>query len=158
MRDKTPFREYIERTEKIRALSTISLEHINTAEDYQNQLKTNFTLIGELAALNREFLEKELFTLIGSEEIIEKEDVETLLEFSDSLISANNSENLDLSIVSVIQEKLLDDSAKGSDPEEVIRFQHLQIGVYYELMLLTSRIRAYPEIAEKYRQKGLKLA
>lgn len=158
MRDKTPFREYIERTEKIRALSTISLEHINTAEDYQNQLKTNFTHIGELAALNREFLEKELFTLIGSDEIIEKEDVETLLEFSDSLISANNSENLDLSIVSVIQEKLLDDSAKGSDPEEVIRFQHLQIGVYYELMLLTSRIRAYPEIAEKYRQKGLKLA
>ena len=158
MKDKVPFQNYIQRTEEIRALSTIALDNIRNAEGYQEQLKTNFTRIGELAALNREFLEKELFSLIDSVDVIDEADEELLIEFTDSLISASNAENLDLSIVSIIQEKLLENKLKGTDLDAILKYEDLQIGVYYELMLLNSRIRSYPEKSEEYRQKGLKLA
>ncbi len=157
MRDRSLYEQYIQRTEQIRTLSTLALDHIHCAKDYQDQLKSNFTHIGELAAKNRDFLDRELFALLNSPDIIPEDDSEILTDFSDSLISASNAENLDLSIVSVIQEKLIDDADKNADMDKLFSYYDIQIGVYYELMLTTSRIHSYPGISDAYRKKGFKL-
>ena len=57
---------YIERLEKIRRLSSPSLEGIGDAGLYSDLLRQNFTRIGRLSAENRAFLDAELFPVLFS--------------------------------------------------------------------------------------------
>ena len=151
------YQEYVQRTQEIRRLSSPSLEDINDAQEYMQRLRSNFIRIGELAAQNRAFLEKELFPVLSSKELLETEQIERLDEFGDALISAENASNLDLSIASLIEDRLTTDADQKSNLYQQIRRMDAQIGVYYELMNMTVRISAYPEIADHYRKKGLAL-
>ena len=55
------YKEYIERTSKIRFLSSPSLKDIANADDYAEKLHKNFETIGKLAKENREFLDNIFF-------------------------------------------------------------------------------------------------
>ncbi len=136
----TEFEKYVHRMEEIRRLSTPSLDDIEDADGYSRLLRDNFEKIGELAAENREFLDTYLYPLIASDSIC-NEDIENLYSFSDELICAENAENLDVHMVSLISGILLSDSLKSEDLEDQIRGYDLQIGIYYEIMNMTKRIR-----------------
>ena len=150
-------KEYIKRTEEIRILSTPSLEDIGDAEKYTEKLRSNFVRIGELAAMNREFLDSCLFPMLRSEELFRDDDIDGLKGLSEALITAEEAENLDLSIVSMIEDRLAADADRKHDFRMKVERMDALMSVYYELMITTSRIFSYPEICEHYRNKGLKL-
>ena len=70
---------------------------------------------------------------------------------------AETAENLDLPIAMLIADRLAEDAQKRNDLYLQIKRMDAQIGTYFELMNVTNRIKAYPDIAEHYRNKGLAL-
>ena len=151
------YQDYIRRTEEIRKLSTPSFDNINDVEMFTEKFRENFTRIGELAALNREFLGTIFFPKIDSDSVLKTEDVKELGAFSRELIREENAENLDLPIASLIEERLAMEAGRRKDFNEKIHRMDAQMGICYELMNMTGRIRVYPDIAEHYRERGFAL-
>ncbi|MBO4337090.1 MAG: hypothetical protein J5842_03365 [Lachnospiraceae bacterium] len=150
------YTDYIRRMEEIRRLSTPALDNINDADGYSRLLRDNFTKIGELAAINREFLDSVLYPLLKTENM-QDDDFSQLIDFTDELICAENAENVDLPIVYMVSDSLISNAIDHKDLNEQIRQYDLQIGIIYELMNMTERIGAYPEVSEKYRRHGFEI-
>lgn len=148
--------EYIERMEEIRRLSSPSLDDISDADEYSVLLRENFTRIGQLAALNRQFLDSVLYPLIGSESI-DEDLAGDLMDFTDQMISAETMENIDLPMGAIVSDRLLEEANKKGDLMEQLAVYDILIGILYELMNMTMRIRAYPEVADSFRKKGFKI-
>ena len=70
---------YIERLEKIRRLSSPSLEGIGDAGLYSDLLRQNFTRIGRLSTENRAFLDAELFPVLFSQKPLSPAQTEYLI-------------------------------------------------------------------------------
>ncbi len=148
------YREYVERISEIRRLSTPSLNEIEDADKYRERLRDNFVRIGELAEKNRQFLDSVFYPLIKSEEGLSVDSKGIIEEFGDELVSPETGENLDLPIMSLLSEKLYKDAEHKGNMGEMVRQANAEIGACYELMNMTKRIKAYPEIADLYRKKG----
>ncbi len=151
------YREYVERMAEIRRLSTPTLNEINDADEYRERLRDNFVRIGELAELNRKFLDTSFYPLMKSEENLSDERVEEMEEFGEELISPETGESLDLPIMSLLSDRLLKDAEKKGHLGSLIHLASDQIGTCYELMNMTKRIIAYPEISDHYRQRGFEM-
>ena len=150
------YEEYISRMEEIRRLSSPLLDDISDADEYSVLLRENFTRIGQLAALNRQFLDSVLFPLIESESL-DEDLTENLMDFTDQMICAENMENIDLPMGSIVSGRLLEEANKKGDLIEKLAVYDILIGILYELMNMTTRIHAYPEIADAYRKKGFEI-
>lgn len=150
------YEQYIKRMEEIRRLSSPALDNITDADGYSRLLCENFNKIGELATLNRDFLDTVLYPLLKSDEMMD-DDFSHLMDFTDELICAESAENIDLPIVYMVSGSLMSNAMDHKDLKEQIRQRDIQIGIIYELMNMTERIRAYPEISNKYRQIGFEL-
>ena len=151
------YRDYVERMSEIRRLSKPMLNEIDDADDYRARLRDNFMRIGELAELNRNFLDTFFYPLMSSEEELSKERVEEMECFGEELISPETGESLDLPIMSILAERLIKDAEKKKDMGTLIHQMSDQIGTCYELMNMTKRIIAYPQISEHYRKKGFEI-
>ena len=151
------YREYIERMSEIRRLSTPSLNEIEDADKYRERLRDNFVRIGELADLNRKFLDAIFYPIIKSEEVLELNSVGDMEEFGEKLVSAETGESLDLPIMSLLSERLFQDAERKGDMSALIRQADSQLSTCYELMNMTKRIKAYPEISGHYRKKGFEI-
>ncbi len=151
------YREYVERMSEIRRLSTPTLNEIEDADKYRERLRDNFVRIGELAGKNREFLDACLYPLIKSEEELSSENVDDMEEFGDELISPETGESLDLPIMSLLSERLFKDAENKGDMGALIRQADVQMSTCYELMNMTKRISAYPNISDFYRKKGFEI-
>ncbi|MBQ9384463.1 MAG: HD domain-containing protein [Ruminiclostridium sp.] len=148
------YSEYIDRMAEIRRLSSPTLEEIDGADAYSTRLRQNFLKISELAALNREFLDKEFYPCIGSDEPLDDERINELTSFGELLISAECAESIDLPIMSLLSDRLVTDAEERSDIDSMIIQLDAQTGTFYELMNMTLRIRSYPAIADRYRELG----
>ena len=148
---------YIERLEKIRRLSSPSLEGIGDAGLYSDLLRQNFTRIGRLSAENRAFLDAELFPVLFSRQPLTEGQTENLIALSEALLSATSVENLDLPIVSLISDRLLKDAATHEDTAATIRHLDMRMDACYALMLMLGRVHACPEIADRFRREGLEI-
>ena len=151
------FKEYIERTSKIRFLSSPSLKDIDNADDYADKLHKNFETIGKLAKENRDFLDNVFFPSLLQQSSFKESDINQLSSFSDSLINPEAGESLDLPIVSMISDKLISHAKDFGDLYQQIKQEDVQIGVIYDLMNMTLRLTAYPEISNYYRELGFKI-
>ncbi len=154
----TSYREYIRRTEEIRALSTPSLDDVESAADYTDKLRENFIRIGELAKENRKFLDSELFPVIASDIKLGDEDIEDLESLSGLLISEHYGENMDVSFASLIEKRLASDESLAHDISARIHRMDAQVGIWYELMTITGRLSGYAQISEHYRKSGMDIA
>ena len=148
---------YIERLEKIRRLSSPSLEGIGDAGLYSDLLRQNFTRIGRLSAENRAFLDAELFPVLFSRQPLTGGQIENLIALNEALLSATSVENLDLPIVSLISDRLLKDAAAHEDTAATIRHLDMRMDACYALMLMLGRVHACPEIADRFRREGLEI-
>ena len=148
---------YIQRLEKIRRLSTPSLEGIGDARLYSDLLRENFTRIGRLSTENRAFLDAELFPVLLNQQPLSQAQTDDLVALSDALLSATNVENLDLPIVSLISDRLLKDAAAHDDEATTIRRLDMRMDTCYALMLMLGRVHACPRIADRFRREGLKI-
>lgn len=151
---KLRYEEYVNRMKEIRSLSTPSLEGVPDADTYSQRLKDNFTRIGQMAVKNREFLDTSFYPMIWSKEKLSEKEIQDLMTFGDELISAELAENLDLPVMELLSERMAKEAMEKQDLSVLIRQKDEQIGVYYELMNMTSRIFVYPSICEHYRKQG----
>lgn len=151
------FEKYIERTSTIRFLSSPSLKDIDNADDYADKLHKNFETIGKLAKENRDFLDNIFFPSLLKQASFKENDINQLSSFSDSLINPEAGESLDLPIVSMISDRLISHAKDLGDIYQEIKQEDVQIGVIYDLMNMTLRLTAYPEISNCYRELGFKI-
>ncbi len=147
--------EFISRLEKIRRLSSPSLEGIDDARLYSELLRENFTRIGLLSVENRTFLDTVLFPVLYSTEQLSQAQADELIALSEALLSATNVENLDLPIVSLISDRLLKDAATQGDSAATIRRLDMRMDACYALMLMLGRVHTYPQIGDRFREEGL---
>ena len=154
-RQTEQYAAYIRRLVEVRQLSTPSLDGVSDADDYTALLKRSFTEIGLLADQNRSFLSDSFFPLIRRSETLTHHESETLTSFGELLIDANNAENLDLPIMSLLSNRLLADARDADDQNELIRRSDACMDTCYALMIMTWRVSSCPEISEQYRQAGL---
>ena len=145
---------YIMRLEKIRRLSSPSLEGIDDAKLYSDLLRENFIRIGRLSTENRAFLDAELFPILFSNGRLTKAQTDELIALSEALLSATNVENLDLPIVSLISDRLLKDAASQGDATTIRRLD-MRLDACYALMLMLGRVHTCHQIADPFRQEGL---
>ena len=148
---------YIERLERIRRLSSPSLEGVGDAELYSDLLRQNFIRIGQLSTENRTFLDTELFPVLFSQQPLSQGQIDALIALSEALLSATSVENLDLPIVSLISDRLLKDAVAHDDVAATIRHLDMRMDACYALMLMLSRVHACPEIADRFRTEGMEI-
>ncbi len=151
------FQKYIDRTAKIRFLSTPSLSDIENADEYAVKLRENFQIIGKLAKENREFLDSFFYPFLKKTENLNEEEINQLTSFGDFLVNPEAAESLDLPIVSLISDRLVSQASADGNLYKEIKEKDVQIGVIYDLMNMTKRLSAYPEISEHYRDLGFRL-
>ena len=145
---------YITRLEKIRRLSSPSLEGIDDARLYSDLLRKNFIRIGNLSTENRAFLDAELFPILFSNGNLTEAQTDELIALSEALLSPTNVENLDLPIVSLISDRLLKDAAPQDDATTIRRLD-MRMDACYALMLMLGRVQTCFQIADRFRQEGL---
>jgi len=146
---------FIARLEKIRRLSSPSLEGVDDALLYSDLLRENFLRIGRLSTENRAFLDSELFPVLFSNGQLSPAQTEELISLSEALLSATSVENLDLPIVSLISDRLLKDASLQGDAAATIRRLDMRMDACYALMLMLGRVHSAPEIANRFRREGL---
>ncbi|MCR4586083.1 MAG: HD domain-containing protein [Lachnospiraceae bacterium] len=153
------FREYAGRIHDVRQLSSPAITEGDTAENYSTRLKENFRRIGEIAAINRRMLDEELYPLIESSDSLDKATAEDLNELADLLLSITEGddecENLDLTVSSIIMERLLTDAEQKDDICNRIRRMDSEATVCYSMINMTSRITSDPAISRVYIDKGI---
>ena len=154
---QTGFDIYIKNMDRIRQLSTPSLEGVKDSSSYSKLLRENFVRIGVLAVENRTILDKELFPLINSDRLLTEEEIESLTVFVEKLIDAENAENLDLPLAFLLSERLVKDAEAKGDISSKVRCMDMHVSTCYTMMNMTSLIYAYPEISKEYREEGLRL-
>ncbi|MBQ3787160.1 MAG: HD domain-containing protein [Lachnospiraceae bacterium] len=156
---KEQFDEYTDRMAEIRRLSSPDINVFDDANDYSKKLRYNFQRIGRLAALNRDMLDKTLYPVVNSKDVLESETVKQMRNLADSLLNIadaeNEFENLDLPISYLISERLLFDAKNKNSVSEMIRQLEREIAICYSMMNMTNRIATHPQIPEFYRKRGI---
>ncbi|MBR1711661.1 MAG: hypothetical protein IJ719_23025, partial [Clostridia bacterium] len=74
------FCAYVERTQRIRDLSSPLLQEIGDAARYSEVLKENFMQIGQLAQLNRQMIRKEIIPFLTSQSLVSEEMIRKVKE------------------------------------------------------------------------------
>ena len=90
------FTSYVERMQKVRLLSTPSLEDLKAADEYGRRLRWNFKKIGEYAGENREMLEKVLFPLLRSDRPLSEKEITELDKLGKLLVDGEHATEIDL--------------------------------------------------------------
>ncbi|MBQ6441714.1 MAG: HD domain-containing protein [Lachnospiraceae bacterium] len=156
--EKEPFQNYIKRMTDIRILSSPVMKDADGADSYSRRLKENFQRIGHLARENREMLDKVIFPLTDSKDLLTEEEIVLIREFNDSLVNYMAVENLDSAIMSLLSDRLMQDAERKQDEDYLIQELHEQVVVCHTFMYMTSRIATNQEICGKFRTRGLDAA
>lgn len=155
------FADYAERMAEIKRLSSPDIKKSDSADTYSIRLTNNFKRIGELAAINREMLDRDLYPLLESDEQLEEDIIEELESLSEKLLDITGNEDafdtLDLPITALISERLLKDASEKNDINAKIRRMNEEIDVYYSLFNMLIRIRNDASAVSSYREKAIDL-
>ena len=155
------FKEYAKRIYDIRRLSSPVISNDDTADNYSTRLQNNFKKIGELAEINRRMLDDLLYPLINSEDKLDNDVVDDLNELADILLTIadddDECENLDLTVSSLIMDRLLADADRKGDITNRIRRMDSEATTCYSMINMISRITTNPGLAQVYIDKGIAL-
>lgn len=141
------FTSYVKRMQKVRLLSTPSLDDIQEADDYSQLLLENFQKIGEYASENRRMLDEILFPLLKMDRPLSEKEVENLRELSGLLVDGEKATEFDLHLSEMIDDCLYQeedirlDAQKGNatDAEEQIRLLQRRLDVAYTRLTFSGR-------------------
>ena len=156
--DRDTILTYAERMAKIRELSSPQIGELKNAEKYSEKLRDNFEEIGRIAGDNKDILQREIFPILESEDYLTEEMIEAIRELSYRLVNADDLENLDVPVMSLLSERLIKDAEKKMDHEYIVQQLDKQIIAAYSLMYMTSRIFTNLSISEGFRDKGVSAA
>ncbi len=151
-------KQYIDRTKQILDLSSPQLDGIKNAEEYRHVLTESFTKIGQLAQKNNAVLNRHFYPLVDNSAKLTSDEIQTLREFSASLIDTTSMENLDLPLIHMQAQRMLSEARERKDQREIIlALDSMVISAY---MMLNLTLRLYPDcdLCFRYRDIGLSAA
>lgn len=155
------FTAYVKRMQKVRLLSTPSLDDINEADDYSRLLLENFRKIGEYALENRRMLDEVLFPLLKLDRPLSDQEVDRLRELSTLLVDGEMSMEIDLHLSELIddclyqEEDLRLDAQNGNEENAETQIRLLQRRLDVAYARLTYSGRSNPTEWKKLLDDGL---
>lgn len=149
------FRAYVERTQRIRDLSSPLLREIGDAARYSEVLKENFMQIGQLAQLNRQMIRKEIIPFLTSQSLVSEEMIRKVKELVASLMNASQLKAIDLILVDALSQRLVKDAYDKGDEQYIIKMLDKTIEDSYLLMAQVNRIGVADYLSEFYRSRGV---
>ncbi len=151
--DKSPD-TYVKNIAQIRLLSSPRLSDVKTAKNYRALLLNNFVKIGELAKIDRDILEEQVYPFLKHGKKLSRDKVEEFENVVDEMLDLGELENLDPNILLMLLDKLLEDAVENRDDDTVVRFLDYEIVACYTMLNAVRRISTRPELAERYRIRG----
>ena len=148
-------KEYVSRTIQIQTLSSPDLQGITNAEAYSYVLLENFKNIGALAEKNRVVISDIIEPVLNSREPLDQESVAAIQKLNENLLDASEIENIDLTLVSLLTDRLLQDADMKGDIDYRISILDKVIENSYMLINMAKRIVSAPGIADLHREKGI---
>ena len=155
---KTELDAYLQRIRRIRQLSVAHPSGVGTGEGYSRDLKLKSKEIGTLANENKRMLKNVLYPLLESTTLLNTDIQEVLGEFSDYLLKPWPQEELDLSLLYLVSEKLYKDAVRKKDDYLIIRWGRVYIYACYNNMTRANRVATNRNIIEFYQRNGLRAA
>ena len=155
------FTSYVKRMQKVRLLSTPSLDDIKEADDYSRLLLENFRKIGEYALENRRMLDEVLFPLLKLDRPLSEKEVERLRELSRLLVDGEMSTEIDLHLSELIDDCLYQeedirlDAQNGNEEDAEVQIGLLQRRLDVAYARLTYSGRSNPTEWKKLLDDGL---
>ncbi len=147
---------YVKNIAEIRILSSPKLSEAADADGYRHLLRDNFIKIGNLAKINRDILDEQVYPYLLGDEALSPDMVELMGRFSDELVNHFDLENLDPGILLMLIEKLLDDAIANRDDEAIVKWLDNEIMACYTMVNSLNRIIIRPDLANAYRIRGRK--
>ena len=156
---KERLEKYIENSCEIRKLSMAHTEGIGSSNGYYRDIKKRFQNIRELSKENKMILDQDLYPILSSGDVISKELIEILTDFSTSLQNQWPVEDLDLTLVFMVTGRLFENALLIGEHEDIVRQSNLLIYAAYNNMNRVNRIKC-PEnsLISYYQEAGLKAA
>lgn len=151
-------KEYVDLITKIRVLSAVLIDDETDAEHYSQKLRADYKEIGMLGERCREILSNTIYPVLNQKEPVEKEYLNLLQNFCEMLLEPASGEELDLSLLFEVSDKLVKEFKETSDVGGYVRQLHIHINVCYANVNRTARIIVNPDICTFYRDEGLKAA
>ena len=149
--------KYVQNTERLRILSTPSLQEIDSPGEYEIVLRENFRRIGELAEENRKILAEVLMPVLESGRRPSTEQIEALITLCEALIYGENMENLDIPLGNMISSALWKFLRYSDDIALVLTVADLHATTCYLMLNYSKRTFPFSDLCEQYREEGMEL-
>ena len=150
--------DFVQRIIKTRILSSPKIGGVGTGDGYSRLLKQQFKEIGAIAKQNRDMMETKLGPILKSKGRLPDETVTVLREFCTFLLNPWPEEELDLSLLFKISDRLLADAMVKKDDDAIVLQSGIHINACYNNMDRTNRIRVTDELCGFYQREGMKAA
>ncbi|MDD5935770.1 MAG: HD domain-containing protein [Clostridiales bacterium] len=155
---KAELEKYIENILAIRVLSAVSTENIQSAREYSTKLKEDYKKIGQYGIECREIMRNTIYPLINQEELLKVDTLIVLQQFCKMLLEPVTGEELDLSLLFRVSDKLMKDFEQIGDVDRLVKQAHIHVNVCYANVNRTARIISDATTTTYYRDEGLKAA
>jgi HD-GYP domain-containing protein (c-di-GMP phosphodiesterase class II) len=155
---KQALSEYVDDILKIRSLSAVPVDEAEDAKGYCDKLKEDYRTIGELGVLCRRILDETIYRIASNSEPIEEDVLAILQEFCTMLLEPGTGEELDLSLLFEISDRLLTEFKRKGDEDGYITQAYMHVIVCYANVNRTARITVSRETTAYYRDEGLRAA
>ncbi|MCR5686355.1 MAG: HD domain-containing protein [Lachnospiraceae bacterium] len=146
---------YIDRMNEIRKLSSVSIEGIDSADEYEQKLLENYKRIGELGAENRHLIKEVIEPIITSTGNLSEDDRRLIEEMKENLYDAKFAAALDLPMVALLHERSKSDASDDDDDEITIRRLGISIDLGYIMTANICRIVTALNLARQMQAIGL---
>lgn len=148
--------KYVDNITQIRVLSAVVTDGIESADDYSKRLREDYKRIGELGVECRAILDENLYPILRSDDLLEEETLRVLQNFCHMLLEPVTGEELDLSLLFEVSNRILNDFKANNDDNGFVRQAHIHVNVCYANVNRTARVTSSPEMCTYYRDEGLK--
>jgi HD-GYP domain-containing protein (c-di-GMP phosphodiesterase class II) len=150
--------EYVNNITEIRRLSGLHTDGAPDADTYCRRLHGDYQRIGELGVRCREILDATVYPIASNSDAIESDVLAVLQEFCMMLLEPESGEELDLSLLFELSDRLLSEFRQKGDEDGYITQAYIHVNVCYANVNRTARITVSRETTENYRDEGLHAA
>lgn len=143
------FKGYIERMQEIRILSKPDLEEMGDSKEYSKTLVRNFSVIGDLATVNRKVMDEYVNPVLAGKKALDDREREKIDNINELLVETSSSEEVDAHLSEVLSDLLVDDiiiTENSTDDEHVLAMAGKVKRDYFAISELTRFINDDTEI------------
>ena len=151
-------KDYLFITNEIRMLSSLQVQAVKNADEYQKALLDNFAYIADLRKEKIEIVKNYLLPIMYSDKPLKTQEKDLLIVLSRSLLDAYSMENIELPVRYHINKRLLEDAKARGNLKEIILAQDAMIETVFGMMYMAQRLSPSANLCYEYRDEGLEIA